>query len=38
VALLSAACMGEGTAPAASPLGEDLEWEQLAPIPTPAPR
>jgi hypothetical protein len=32
---MSVACTGERTAPAASPLGEDLEWEQLAPAPTP---
>jgi N-acetylneuraminic acid mutarotase len=35
VALLLAGCTGEGAAPAASPLAEDAEWEQLAPIPTP---
>jgi N-acetylneuraminic acid mutarotase len=35
VALLLVACTGEGAAPAASPLGENVKWERLAPIPTP---
>jgi Kelch motif len=35
MALLPAACTGEEAAPTASPLGEEVEWEQLAPIPTP---